>query len=125
MSSSTPPQSETGKSQRATSGSTSASTASKWGSFFQGAVAGLESRLDTILAEDGVTAANGGAKADGEREDAVGSGKGLGSAPASASVSRSGSLKIDQKEMQRGELASITMTGSHHGQPKVAEYAGR
>ena len=107
MSSSTPSQSETGKSQRATSSSTSASTASKWGSFFQGAVAGLESRLDTILAEDGGTAASAGAKADRGREDAVGSGKGLGSAPASASVSRSGSLKIDQKEMQRGELASI------------------
>ena len=104
------PQTGSGKSQ------TTASTASKWGSFFQGAVAGLESRLDNILAEDG-----GSGGVDGEcsgpgkvgKEDKNGSGDRNGnietgsgvrvsSATASASVSRSGSVRAGEKGGRQG-----------------------
>ena len=49
-----------------------AKTTSRWGSFLQQAVAGVESRLDTILAdEDGATKSQGNAS---EQEANVGSG---------------------------------------------------
>lgn len=41
--------------------------ASRWGSLLSGAVAGLESRLDNILAEEGSVAAQNAAKASGVR----------------------------------------------------------
>ena len=105
MSSSTPSRTPSAKTQRTTSGSataSAASAASKWGSFFQGAVAGLESRLDTILAEDGDTAVNRGATVQERRDDVAGGRKGLGSNPTSASVSRSGSFRSDEKGLQQG-----------------------
>ena len=102
MSSSTPSQQEHGNPQRTASNPKTASAASKWGSFFQGAVAGLESRLDTILAEDGGTAANGGSAAEEKGEEVASAGMKMRSVPVSASVIRSGSFKSDQKEAQRG-----------------------
>ena len=75
---------------------TTASTASKWGSFFQDAVAGLESRLDTILTEDSA-GENSSSGADGK-----GAGAGVGSKTGSASVSRSGSMRTGEKGGRQG-----------------------
>ncbi|KAI9727509.1 MAG: hypothetical protein M1828_006451 [Chrysothrix sp. TS-e1954] len=86
---------------------------SKWGSLLSGAVAGLESRLDTILAEEGTAAARNAQVAERARSatEAQRSGSPGASRP-STDVSRSTSIKRTNARLQSSPVQNRAQTAS-------------